>query len=83
MVEGLTEGRIVHFVTSKGEHRPGIVVKVWSKETGCSNLQVFTDGFNDCQERGEFGTAQNVAWMTSVSYSEEAKPRTWHYPERD
>lgn len=81
-MEGLIEGRIVHYVTSKGKHRPAIIVQVWSKATGCSNLQVFTDGANDCQDRGEFGIPQNVAWMTSIQYSEEPIPRTWHFPER-
>jgi hypothetical protein len=28
-MEGLTEGRIVHYVMPNGEHRPAIVVRVW------------------------------------------------------
>jgi len=81
-MDGITEGRIVHYVTSKGKHRPAIIVQVWSKETGCSNLQVFTDGYNDFKAESEFAIPQNIAWMTSVSYSEEPLPRTWHFPER-
>jgi hypothetical protein len=81
-MDGLTEGRMVHYVTIKGDHRPAIIVKVWSKETGCSNLQVFTDGYNDCQDRGEFEIPQNVVWITSVSYSEKPKPGRWHFPEQ-
>ena len=80
-MDGLTEGRVVHFVTERGDHRPAMVVKVWrdlqDRYPGYSNLQVFADGSND----GEWGKP-NVVWETSVSYSEEPKPRTWHWIER-
>lgn len=52
-MQGLTEGRIVHFVLpdgkSEGEHRPAIVVRVWAQsETEATvNLTVFTDHHND------------------------------------
>ena len=52
-MEGLIEGRIVHYVLpngrSKGEHRPAIIVKVWEshRAQGTVNMQVFTDGEND------------------------------------
>jgi hypothetical protein len=59
-MEGLTEGRIVHFVMPNGQHRPAIVVRVWRvtqaegsalpPENGCSQLQVFTDGSNDVDQ---------------------------------
>lgn len=87
MVEGLTEGRIVHFVPrarTAGEynsthnpesHMPAIVVRVWDKEIGSVNLQVFTDNSND-------GFNENVVWRTCVVYSEEPKPYTWHFLER-
>lgn len=45
-MEGLTEGRMVHFVMQNGEHRPAVVVKVWNTD-GTANLQVWTDGAND------------------------------------
>jgi len=83
MIEGLTEGRIVHFVTESGKHRPAIVVQVWSKDTGCSNLQVFLDGTNDRADKFSLEQMnQGTSWKTSVTYSEEPKPNTWHYPER-
>jgi len=56
VMEGLTVGRIVHYVLesgrSKGEHRPAIVVRDWSNpelpgSDGMVQLQVFTDGGND------------------------------------
>lgn len=72
--EGLIEGRIVHYVLEDGPHagesRPAIVVKVWDMETGTVNLNVFTDGENDGDAR---------TWVTSVLYSGEHEPRTWHW----
>jgi hypothetical protein len=58
MIDGLTEGRIVHYVMagqdapsaghqSVGQHRPATIVRTWDKESGCSNLIVFLDGSND------------------------------------
>jgi hypothetical protein len=97
-MEGLTEGRIVHYVMPDGvEHRPAIVVKVWRKENGeppnngLSNLQVFTDGTNDYYHiKGSDGMEYmnredvkvGIVWKTSVEYSEEPKPNTWHWIEK-
>lgn len=79
-MEGLTAGRIVHFVVPNTPephpHRPAIVTRVWN-DAGMVQLQVFTDGTND----GEWGKP-NVVWETSVAYSEEPTPRTWHWIER-
>lgn len=78
-MDGLTEGRIVHFVMPNGDHRPAIIVRVWNKATGYVNLQVFTDGSNDFP----FVTdGQSVQWETSIEFSEEPKPRTWHWIEK-
>ena len=89
-MEGLIEGRIVHYVLengpSRGEHRPAIIVKVWEahREQGTINLQVFTDGNNDVDPREPQSVSygKGIAWATSVPYSEEPKPRTWHWIER-
>jgi hypothetical protein len=97
-MEGLTEGRIVHYVMPDGqEHRPAIVVKVWRKEdgtppdNGISNLQVFTDGTNDYQHnKGHDGfeymskdeIKTGIVWKTSVEFSAEPKPHTWHWIEK-
>ncbi len=84
LIEGLTEGRIVHYVLyrgpSAGEHRPAIVVKDWKEANGSCNLVVFLDGRND--HSNWYGEEPLCIWQTSVSYSEEAKPNTWHWPER-
>jgi hypothetical protein len=82
---------------SKGDHRPAIVVRDWSNQTtpgsdGMVQLQVFTDGWNDNLREshliriGEQETTltltQNSVWRTSVHYSEEKEPGTWHWPEK-
>lgn len=86
-MDGLTEGRVVHYVLpdgrSKGESRPGFVVKVWrgadgaAPANGVCNLQVFTDGLND----GD-GYREGIAWKTSVLFDADGKPGTWHWPAR-
>lgn len=86
-MEGLTEGRIVHFVVPDGphagEHRPAIVVKVWRQgdgtppANGYSNLLVFMDGTNDGDQ-----FANCLSWQTSVVYSDQAARRTWHWIEK-
>jgi hypothetical protein len=89
-MEGLIEGRIVHYVlpngNSKGEHRPAIIVKVWPtmKESGTVNMLVFTDCNNDVDSRDPQSASygSGVAWATSVHYSEEKEPRTWHWIEK-
>jgi len=96
-IPGLTEGRIVHYVLesgrSKGAHRPAIVVRDWKQSNGLVQLQVFTDGFNDdfresvsaMQSNGEavgITFSANVIWQTSVHYSEDKEPSTWHWIEK-
>jgi hypothetical protein len=85
-VEGLIEGRIVHYVLMNGEHRPAIIVKVWDvanmpPENGCSNLQVFMDyGENDGGfEEHPYPLAR---LKTSVLYDESCVPGTWHWIKR-
>lgn len=87
-MEGLAIGRIVHFVLpsgrSAGQHRPAIVVRLWGTPTAdytpAVQLQVLTDGTNDFDR--ETPGADGLLWATSVPYSEEPKPYTWHWPER-
>lgn len=81
-MDGLVAGRIVYFVHSEdsakaaaadagnrvraGDVEPAMVVRVWDQSTGGVNLKVHRDGPVD-------------QWVTSVPYSEEPKPRTWHW----
>ncbi len=80
-IAGLTEGRIVHYVLpsgpSQGEHRPAVIVKVWNPQTGCCNLQVFTDGSNDGEEY-----AAGYYWATSRVHHAGSATGTWHFIER-
>lgn len=88
-MDGLTEGRIVHYVMNNGEHRPAIVVRVWELSGVCEgyiNLQVFTDGTNDTSpaesESMNEAIASGVLWRTSICYDEGKAPNTWHWIER-
>ena len=81
-MEGLIEGRVVHYVIedgrNKGEHRAAIVVKNLGQNNGCANLTVFYDWTND----GE-GYGSGLAWETSRLFDDtEKSPGTWHWPER-
>lgn len=82
---GLTEGRNVHFVLAPGEHRPAIIVKVWSHYSGSCNMQVFLDGANDRYHNAllpdDFDFEKGMVWKTSVLYSENKEPGTWHWIE--
>lgn len=86
-MEGLTPGRIVHYVMPNGQNRPAIVTHVWNQE-GCVNLTVFTDWLND-----EIGTHNGLYWATSVLFNSQSiynpetmrneyQPQTWHWIER-
>lgn len=70
-MDGLTEGRIVRYVTDENRHLAAMVVKVWSKEAGTVNLCVFNDYAHNME-----GDTQR---QTSVNYSEEPAPNTWHW----
>jgi hypothetical protein len=80
-MDGLTEGRMVHYVMPNGKHRPAIVVKVWNvgspegspTNNGMSNLMVFADPGDD---------GGGPQYSTSVIYSEEPKINTWHWIEK-
>lgn len=82
-MDGLTEGRIVHYVMTTGEHRPAIVVKVWNKESGVVNLNVFTDWGNDMKSSDGSPLKSGDIWATSVLPDEVEKIiGTWHWIEK-
>ncbi len=83
-MDGLTSGRMVHYVLPDGphmgEHRPAVIVKVWSQDMGTSNLQVFMDGLNDSYDKS---MTINIKWVTSSVYSEDVSIiGTWHWIEK-
>lgn len=89
-MDGLTEGRIVHYVMPSGEHRPAIVVKNWhsTSDDGYVNLLVFTDGYNDSNNLPESLASEKenikrgLFWAPSVFYDADKKTSTWHWIER-
>ncbi len=94
-LEELTVGSLVHYVLEsgphQGEHRPAIVVRTWKPiSEEAVNLQVFTDGPNDAFESSHylreadaaFAIPLNTIWRTSVHYSADHEPGTWHWMER-
>lgn len=74
-------GRIVHYVLEagphQGEHRPAIIVQVWSDSS--VNLQVFVDGSNDYFRNQ--GPEPLTLWRTSKHPDPAFTPGTWHWPE--
>jgi hypothetical protein len=81
-MDGLTEGRIVHYVLpdgpNAGEHRAAMIARIWERSSGYVNLWVFQDGTND-----GLGFSAAPTWTTSVPYSEDTHVyRTWHWIER-
>lgn len=87
-MDGLTEGRMVHYVMPSHQHRPAIIVKVWDHtgNTGTSNLTVFVDGRNDVKMEDKDWDPKNpdvlLMRYTSVVYSEDPQPSTWHWIEK-
>lgn len=79
----LNEGSIVHYVLESGNnksaHRPAIVVRNWRQPNGLVQLQVFTDGSNDFP--ATHPASSGLYWATSVHYSADQEPGTWHWPE--
>ena len=94
-MDGLSIGRIVHFVpqaralSAQHLHGDGVepcqaamVVQVWPKEFGDApgvNLIVFRDGSNDNYHDGLGG--EHTTWQTSVGEgSADGAPFTFHEP---
>jgi hypothetical protein len=69
-MEGLTEGRIVHYVPAGGfnKNRAAVITHVWG-DNGTVNLYVFPDG---SYEMGNLTP-------TSVKYDETGERDTWHW----
>ncbi len=49
-----------------GDILPAMVVRVWSQESGCSNLRVILDGTDEY-------------WATSVNYYADKRGSSWHW----
>lgn len=73
-MDGLTVARNIHYVTDEGIHLAALVTKVWNKDAGLINLSAFIDN--------SVYTGDPVMMVTSVNYSDEPLPNTWHWIER-
>jgi hypothetical protein len=76
-MEGLTPGRMVHYVLDNGEHRAAVITKVLRSDIGLVNIQVFTD-VSDIPSK--LATTYNPS-VALVEYSEVPKRDTWHWIE--
>lgn len=79
-MEGLTPGRMVHYVVDggdgMGEHRPAVVVSLAEDgPEGAANLAVFVDLDKD-------RLPIDTLWRPNVPFSETGEPATWHWIER-
>jgi hypothetical protein len=75
-MEGLTEGRSVHYVTSTGKHLAATVSEVSIRETGSVTLHVLDPAGVP---------SSNIAPVTvlnHVPYSDKFELFTWHWIER-
>jgi hypothetical protein len=72
-MDGLIEGRIVHFVVSNEQHRAAIVVNVISKDYGNCDLFVFS---MPQDERGGF------FMYIDAKYDVGKAINTWHWIEK-
>ena len=73
-MEGLTEGRIVHYVVSEksGKHRAAIVVNIRDTQNGTCDLFVFS---MPQDERGGF-------FMVVAKHDDGNSIDTWHWIEK-
>ena len=83
-MEGLTPGRMVHYVSPTGAHLAAVVTKVWN-EMGTVNLNVQMAG--DGVDGGYEGPP--VERKTSITYDDSPGtpddgwvPSTWHWIEK-
>lgn len=76
-MDGLTEGRITHYVAYNGRHLAAIITGVVDTLAGTANLVVFTDMRNVNGEQ-----SGGVQFHFNVPHSDEPTPGHWHWPER-
>ena len=75
-MQGLTEGRIVHYVAYNDRHLAAIVTGV-NPDKPQANLCVFTDMANIMGD-----LTGGVQFHFHVPFSETPNPGTFHWPER-
>jgi hypothetical protein len=85
-MDGLIEGRIIHYVMPDGRaHRAAMIVQVFPQPQSDSpmcNITVFPDMLNDHRYGPEWANTVGVG-KGSIHYSETKEANTWHWPERE
>lgn len=86
-MDGLTEGRIVHFVMPDNRHRPAIIVNAHpTADEGLVNLHIFVDGPQELRPGYDVEPVPVAngcdTWMASIAFSSEFVPGTWHWIEK-
>lgn len=77
-MQGLTEGRVVHYVAYNGRHLAAMVIGTYLDGLdSCADLVVYTNMTNAAGKKN-FG----VQFHQDVRYSEDKMPGTWHWIER-
>lgn len=76
-MNGLTEGRIVHYVSYNGKHQAAIVTGTYTAGAETADLTVF---WNIEDAKGD--KTGGVSFHFRVQHDESGTPGTWHWPER-
>lgn len=83
-IEGLTVGRMVHYVLplgpGKGGHRSAVVACVHLEPAGAVNLHVFLNGDKDGVTKD--GKLVDRTFETYVPFDTKKGPGTWHFVEK-
>lgn len=76
-MEGLIEGRIVHYVAYNQRHLAAIVIGVWPDPAGKVDIALFTnlDNVNGVKNFG-------LQFHQGIDYSDNKEPGTWHWVEK-
>ena len=82
--QALTIGRIVHWVTKSGTHRPAVITSVaaW-EEYGTINLVVFGGKYNGVEMKDVPYNSGVPDPVTGDLGSKNFESGTWHWPERN
>jgi hypothetical protein len=79
-MEGLIEGRIIHYVAYNGRHLAGMVIGLGAHlvdEPAKADLVIFTN-MSNVNGVKNFG----MQFHQDVQYSETKEPGTWHWIEK-
>lgn len=79
-MEGVSEGRIVHFVLNPTRHVAAMIVRAWSGPDSLVNLELHPDSDHNGMHNDHI--PYHDRWRTSIKYDPDFGVGTWHWPER-